>query len=221
MPRLSRAASQARTRAQLVATARELFLRDGYFATSLEKVADAAGYSKGAVYSNFASKDELCLAVLDTLLEDSARQLAAAVLRRKRFAGKLAELEKWARSVLDADGWITLEIEFASQTRGNPELRAAFAERAEALRAAIALVLRSGARESGRQLPLSIDQLATTVLSVGLGLALQRSFDPSVSVRALTDTTRMLVGLPLPVRKKKKNKRRAELTPAIAGPARS
>ena len=44
MPRLSRAASQARTRAQLIETARELFLRDGYFATSLDKVADAAGY---------------------------------------------------------------------------------------------------------------------------------------------------------------------------------
>lgn len=216
MPRLSRAASQARTRAQLVETAREMFLRDGYFATSLEKVADAAGYSKGAVYSNFGSKDELCLAVLDTLLDDSAHQLAAAVLRRKRFAGKLAELEKWARTVLDAEGWITLEIEFASQTRGNPELRAAFAERAEALRAAIALVLRSGAQESGHQLPMPIDELATTVLSVGLGLALQRSFDPSVSVRALTDTTRMLVGLPPRGRKKKR-----QLIPAIAGPARS
>jgi AcrR family transcriptional regulator len=40
-----------------------LFLRDGYAATSLEKVADEAGYSKGAVYSNFWNKDELCLAV--------------------------------------------------------------------------------------------------------------------------------------------------------------
>ncbi len=40
-------------------------LHDGYHPTSLEKVADAAGYSKGAVYSNFRNKDELCTAVLD------------------------------------------------------------------------------------------------------------------------------------------------------------
>jgi AcrR family transcriptional regulator len=213
MPRLSRVESQARTRAQLIQTARSMFLRDGYFATSLEKVADQAGYSKGAVYSNFASKDELCLAVLDTLLAESAADLVAAVATRKRFVGKLAEFEKWATRVIDDEGWITLEIEFASQSRGNPELRSAFAERFGALRAAIALVIRSGMQESGRQTALPVDDLATTVLSVGLGLALQRSFDPSVSVRTLTDTTRIVVGLP------PRGKRR--LTPATADRAPS
>ena len=54
--RLTRPESQARTRAELIATARDLFLSDGYAGTSLERVAEAAGYSKGAVYSNFASK---------------------------------------------------------------------------------------------------------------------------------------------------------------------
>jgi AcrR family transcriptional regulator len=193
---LTRVASQARTRAQLIETAREMFLRDGYFATSLDKVADAAGYSKGAVYSNFASKDELCLAVLDSLLAERAAQIAVAVAGRKRFAGKLAAFEKWATQALGDEGWITLEIEFASQARGNPQLRTAFAERAAGIRAAIALVLKSGAAEAGTPLPLPADELATTVLSVGLGLALQRAFDPSVSVRTLTDTIRVMVGLP-------------------------
>src|SRR6478672_12120515 len=67
MARLSRADSQRRTRRTLVRTARELFLRDGYFATSLERVAETAGYSKGAVYSNFRGKKELCLEVLDLI----------------------------------------------------------------------------------------------------------------------------------------------------------
>src|ERR1041384_2785727 len=65
MARMTRAESQANTRAQLLATARQMFFTDGYHPTSLEKVADAAGYSKGAVYSNFRNKDELCVAVLD------------------------------------------------------------------------------------------------------------------------------------------------------------
>src|SRR5581483_9290125 len=116
MPRLTRVASQARTRAQLIGTAREMFLRDGYFATSLDRVADTAGYSKGAVYSNFASKDELCLAVLDQLLNERAAQIVAAMAGRPRFAGKLAAFEKWAGEVLGDAGWITLEIEFASQS---------------------------------------------------------------------------------------------------------
>lgn len=76
---MSRAERQARTREQLLATARALFLRDGYFATSLERVADAAGYSKGAVYSNFAGKDELCRAVLDEIHTEQGAQIIAAI----------------------------------------------------------------------------------------------------------------------------------------------
>lgn len=213
MPRLSRVDSQARTRAQLIDTARELFLRDGYLATSLDRVAETAGYSKGAVYSNFASKDELCLAVLDALLAERATEIAAAVAGRKRFAGKLRAFETWAEDALGDEGWSTLEIEFASQARNNPELRMAFAQRAAAIRTAIAALIAAGARERGVELTLPAEQLATTVLSVGLGLALQRAFDPSVSVRALTDTIRVIVGLPL--------RSRAQLRTGSAGQARS
>jgi AcrR family transcriptional regulator len=65
VPRMTRAESQAQTRAQLVKTARQLFFEDGYHPTSLEKVADAAGFSKGAVYSNFDDKEALFLALVD------------------------------------------------------------------------------------------------------------------------------------------------------------
>lgn len=197
MARLTRTASQARTRDQLVQTARDLFLRDGYFATSIDRVADAAGYTKGAVYSNFASKDELCLAVLDTLLTERAEQILEVVAGADRFAAKLAAFESWAESVIGDAGWSTLEIEFASQARTNPALRAAFAKRAAAMRSAIAMMISAGAAEAGVALSMPAEELATTVLSVGLGLALQRAFDPTVSVRALTDTIRVVAGMPL------------------------
>src|SRR5438105_15844263 len=63
--RLTRAESQARTRAHLLEAAAEVFARRGFHGASVEEVADVAGYTKGAVYSNFASKDELFLAVLE------------------------------------------------------------------------------------------------------------------------------------------------------------
>lgn len=75
----NRIAAQARTRETLVATATALFLRDGYAATSPEEVADEAGYSKGAVYSNFRNKDELCLAVVDAIRTDQAHRMALAL----------------------------------------------------------------------------------------------------------------------------------------------
>jgi AcrR family transcriptional regulator len=62
--RLTRDESQARTRAELLRAASRLFLRDGYAATSLAAIAEEAAVTKGAVYSNFESKEDLFLALL-------------------------------------------------------------------------------------------------------------------------------------------------------------
>ncbi|MDJ0111217.1 TetR family transcriptional regulator, partial [Rhodococcus erythropolis] len=64
MARLTRQEAQALTRETLLATAVEHFLDRGYAAASLDQIAEDAGYSKGAVYSNFKNKDELCAEVL-------------------------------------------------------------------------------------------------------------------------------------------------------------
>ncbi len=70
--RVTRAERQAQTRESLIAVAREMFLSDGYAATSLDKVAVRAGFSKGAVYSNFAGKDELFYALMTVRPERSS-----------------------------------------------------------------------------------------------------------------------------------------------------
>jgi AcrR family transcriptional regulator len=62
--RLTREESKARTRADLLRAARRLFLRNGFTATSLADIAEEAGLTKGAVYSNFESKEDLFLALL-------------------------------------------------------------------------------------------------------------------------------------------------------------
>jgi AcrR family transcriptional regulator len=64
-PRLTREESKARTRAELIRAARRLFVRNGYAATSLADIAEEAGLTKGAVYSNFESKEDLFLALLE------------------------------------------------------------------------------------------------------------------------------------------------------------
>src|SRR5712691_9354782 len=63
--RLTRAESRRRTRVHLLEAAVEVFARRGFHGASVEEVAEVAGYTKGAVYSNFTSKDELFLAVLE------------------------------------------------------------------------------------------------------------------------------------------------------------
>ncbi|HVK26595.1 MAG TPA: TetR/AcrR family transcriptional regulator [Actinokineospora sp.] len=186
MPRLTRAESQARTREQLVATARELFLRDGYHPTSLEKVADAAGFSKGAVYSNFRNKDELCLAVLDEIHGEHLVTVAA-LIAGKSFDDALAGFADWAEKMIGDEGWTMLEVEFAAHARRDPALREQLALRDRAIRQAITMV----AEPWDSALPAA--DLAVALLSLGIGLGIQRVIDPDIPVRVLADTLRALV----------------------------
>jgi AcrR family transcriptional regulator len=192
MSRLTRAETQAQTRDHLIAAARPLFLREGYFATSLEKVADEAGYSKGAVYSNFASKDELCLIVLDQIRVERALEIATAAAAGTTLDERLDALQSWADRVLGDEGWSILEIEFATQVRRNPALREQVSQSAAAIRLQLAAVLRAFAAELDHPLPLAADELATALLSLGIGLGLQRAIDPELNVTVFTDIIRLL-----------------------------
>jgi AcrR family transcriptional regulator len=194
MPRLSRAESQARTRELLIATARELFLRDGYHATSLEKVADAAGFSKGAVYSNFRNKDELCLAVLDAINADEIESALADVSRAATLEEGIARFERWAQRRLGDESWTTLEVEFALRARRDPYLRAEVGRRDKAARDAIAALLEARVDELATRPSMSTSDIAAALLSLGIGLAIQRVINPDIPVRVLGQTLRELLG---------------------------
>ena len=194
--RLSRSESQARTRELLVATARTMFLRDGYSATSLEKVAEEAGFSKGAVYSNFDGKDALCLAVLDTLHRDVADAVLGSFSGAVTLDEALATFDLWAEARLGDPDWSALEAEFAARSRRDPELRAALEERNLRIRRMIADALRTTCERHGLTLPMDEDDLASALLSLGIGLGVQRALNPELRVQVLSDVIRVMAGLP-------------------------
>src|SRR3954463_1333645 len=126
--RLSRAERRARTRDDLVAAADELFSANGFHATSVDAVADAAGYTKGAVYSNFASKEDLFLAVYarraDGAVEGVERVLAAA-------PDPITGIGTLSRQLVERrggrGGWLPVFFEFWAHVLRHPELRERFA----------------------------------------------------------------------------------------------
>ncbi|RJO72269.1 TetR/AcrR family transcriptional regulator [Nocardia panacis] len=193
MARLTRTESQARTRGDLIATARDLFLTEGYAKTSLERVAEAAGYSKGAVYSNFRTKKELGLEVLElihTTKFDEVRDLIAA---GGSLDDQLARFQEWAEHTVGDIGWTLLEFEFATVTRDDPELQAALRSSLGLVRGAVAAQLQTLADTAGIALPLPAQDAATAVLSLGIGLGMQRAIDPALPARLVTDAVRLLV----------------------------
>ncbi|HEV2920825.1 MAG TPA: helix-turn-helix domain-containing protein, partial [Actinomycetota bacterium] len=77
MDRQTRAQRRQQTRARLLDAAGQVFARRGFHAATVDEVADAAGYTKGAVYSNFANKEELFLALLDQRIAAQLQQVEA------------------------------------------------------------------------------------------------------------------------------------------------
>jgi AcrR family transcriptional regulator len=193
MARKTRAEAQAETRAQLVKTARQLFFEDGYHPTSLEKVADAAGYSKGAVYSNFRNKDELCTAVLDEVRAERLGEVLA-IFAKPDTPSRIDAIRDWAERVIGDPGWTTLEVEFAAHARPNEQLRTELAGRLDGI-----LQMLTAATESAdtADLKLPARESATVLLALGVGLGLLRSIHPAIPVTGLIDTLRLLSGQPL------------------------
>jgi len=193
MPRLTRAQSQARTRERLVTTARELFLEQGYTVTSLERVAETAGFSKGAVYSNFRNKDELCLAVLDAIRAEQADTMNAALAATTTLDELLTALHDWAERNVGDQAWTALEVEFATNVRHNEQVRAALASRDETIRDGLAGLLATHAARIDVTLPLPAADCATAVLSLGIGLGVQRAVDPQIPIHVLPEVIRLLI----------------------------
>lgn len=177
-----------------------MFLRDGYAATSLEKVAEEAGFSKGAVYSNFDGKDALCLAVLDTLHRDVADAVLGSLSSGTTLDEALATFDVWAEARLGDPDWSALEAEFAARSRRDPVLRQALQERNDRIRGLIAGALADTCERHGLTLPMDVDDLASALLSLGIGLGVQRALNPGLRVQVLSDVIRVMTGLPVTTR---------------------
>src|SRR3954468_1511316 len=112
-PPNSRARQKAATREALLAAGRTVFVRDGYHRASLDRVAAEAGFTKGAVYGNFATKADLLLAIYEERSEARAAAIAKAAARAKDLDHLRRRMVADWREVIEHErGWSLLLIEF-------------------------------------------------------------------------------------------------------------
>jgi AcrR family transcriptional regulator len=171
-------ATGARTRDALVAAAARVFLRRGFQGASLREIASEAGLTTGAVYSNFDGKADLFLAVLEENIDPRLAVMyeAARTAPRRRVGAAVGE--EFAAYVKQQRRWLTLLIEFWAQAARDPKLRPKFAERHGKLRSVIADVLAERAARLGLSLALPADQLATILIALTNGMAVEQLADP-------------------------------------------
>lgn len=177
--RLDRRAMKARTRERLLDAAAEVFVRRGIEAASLDEVAEAAGYTKGAIYSNFSSKTDLINALADRRITQQAAA-AEVDLEGVTLEQGLRTLEERSRSDAAAErDWAILATEFFLYSMRHPQAQAAMAAQYERARTLTAEMLASKYADAGAEIPLPPRDLAILVEAIGIGVTLQSLLDPS------------------------------------------
>jgi AcrR family transcriptional regulator len=177
--RLRRDQQHAQTRARLLDAAGQVFARKGFHAASLEEVAEQAGFSKGAVYSNFASKQELFAALLAERCHGSLLAISGAAGQGGSTAERLDRVGHAVLArILDQPEVTLLFLELWVNAARSPDLRARFAEVFGQTRAAVAGLIDARAQRLGAELPAPAELLASLAMAVVDGLALQLVVDP-------------------------------------------
>jgi AcrR family transcriptional regulator len=126
--RLTREESQAQTRAKLMTVGREHFLRHGLGGAVAEKIAEDAGYSRGALYSNFDGKEDQFLAVIR---EEQDRRMESFRSIFKKEASAKQRLRRMREAIADLytdPDWIVLRAEFEAGALRNERIRRTFVE---------------------------------------------------------------------------------------------
>jgi AcrR family transcriptional regulator len=180
--RLTRKQRQAETRSRLLDAAERVFLRRGLHGSSVEEISAEAGYTRGAFYSNFKSKDELFVELLQDRVYRNYAQMAE---QAQEQPGTPRERLRWGiervRDVQKDEGgkWLfRLWLECLTQAARDDEFQKLAATFWSGNRAILAEQIEATYREIGREPPLPPKQIATAMIALDVGLAVQHLVDP-------------------------------------------
>jgi len=184
----------------------EVFARDGFHAATLDDIAAEAGLTKGAIYSNFAGKRELFLALLEEQVTRRTQIARTALSGTPRGPG--AEVPSPTAALADRLGrlaaaepdWQLLYIEFWLFAMRDPDAHRLLTAARRRLRQTIAELAEEMEQRFGRDTGISGTRWATIVLGLSNGLALERLIDPEAVPDDLLATVldRLIVRPPAP-----------------------
>jgi AcrR family transcriptional regulator len=123
--RLTREESKEVTRMRLIEAAERLFIRKGFDDASVDEISEAAGYSRGAFYSNFGDKEQLLLAVIDHRIPKAVNEVFPYGIEP---AERLAAAREWFSDQWRLQDFIALRMEFSRRARRDRTVRKHLAE---------------------------------------------------------------------------------------------
>lgn len=175
---MRQAQRRAQTTRRLLDAAAEVFARRGFRAATIDDIADAAGYTKGAVYANFPGKEALFLALLDRHLDDQLAQVDLLVAAASDTDLRASLREASAEQIATGGSFGVLMLEFWLYGARDAGAGAALAARYQRMRDRLAAVVAERDVAGGVARSRTSDEVATLVLALDAGLFLQHLIDP-------------------------------------------
>ena len=177
--RLTRAERAARTRQLLMAAASKVCAKRGLERASIDEVAEEAGFTKGAFYANFRSKEELFLAMLDERFAEQLHKLDRTLSAEGELGDQVREAAAdFAHDLADDPEWVRLYFQFAAHAARDESFRAALVTRERALRARVAEIIARRTERLPFQAPFPPDQVARMADAMIDGFAIHQLLDP-------------------------------------------
>ncbi len=204
-PRRGRDRSDRRTRSAraegqnareaLLRAAAGVFAEQGFRAASVDEIAARAGYSKGALYWHFASKDDLFFALMDVSVELPTREMIGLLESAPPEQDMAPEASRRFVELLAGQReLLLLDHEYWSQSVRDPELRARYIRHRAALRSALARALTVRLQHlKAPELEIASEQIATVLMALAAGLAQQRLIEPDAVPDHLLGKTIVLI----------------------------
>jgi AcrR family transcriptional regulator len=175
MHRLTRKEKQARTRACLMDSAAKVFAKRGLQQASIDEVAEDAGFTKGAFYANFKSKEELFLAMLDERFAQRIEDIEGVIADEGSATEKARRGGDVFAQRLRADqDWERLFFEFSAYAARDEDFREELLTRYRAMRGRIAAALDSHEEQPGKEHVLPVEQVALVLCVIANGFALEK-----------------------------------------------
>jgi AcrR family transcriptional regulator len=180
---LSRKEKQAQTRSALLRSAAKLICRKGITEASVDDISTDAGYTKGAFYANFKSKEEMFLVMLDEAYAEELERLESSLPGDRPVEEVRESAEDFIRFVRADPEWPRLYFEFVVYAARNPEFREELATRNRTMRERIAEVIRNWTAEFQGDPPFPYEDIATMLFCLADGFLIQQLVEPDVDDR--------------------------------------
>ena len=176
---MTREQSRANTRERLLRAARSVFARSGFHGASVEEIASEAGFSTGALYSNFNGKEDLFLVLMEREIDEHAREISEAVRTRASMTERATGgARQWMTMIERDPELLLLFMEFWAYGVRDPQVRPKVAAQFAQIRRLLTKLIADGVRDFDLELDVPAEQLAVAIDALADGIARQKLADP-------------------------------------------